>query len=241
VDLQLYLRVLWRFRLLVMAGLLLAFVLAFLATVRVSSEGLTYRDEQLWSSTSRLFVTQKGFPWGRTVTAETTATPDRFVNLAVLYAQFAESDEVRAIMRRDGSIKGEVVASVVVAPGDIHLPLIDVTGLATDPQTAEVTTARAVDAILEYIGQQQDASRVPPAERILVQVVAAPEEPLLVDGRPLTRPIVVFVVTLFGTIGLAFILQNLRPPKRPPNEEDENAEPEALLVAGERRVFTRSR
>jgi hypothetical protein len=243
VDLQLYLRVIWRFRLLVLTGLVLAIALAFLAMVRITSEGVAYRDSETWASKARLFVTQKGFPWGRAVTQdETTAAPDRFTSLAVLYAQFAESDEVKAIMRRDGPVKGDVLATPVVSPsGDFSLPLIDVTGVATDALTAESVTARATKAILEYLGQQQDEANVPDEDRVIVQVVAQPEQAQLLESRPLTRPIVVFLVTLFGTVGLAFILHNLRPPKAPEVAPTEDERSDALLVAGERRAFTRQR
>jgi hypothetical protein len=243
VDLQLYFRVIWRFRLLVLAGLVLAIALAFLAMVRITSEGITYREPQTWSSKARLFVTQKGFPWGRAVTQdETTAAPDRFTSLAVLYAQFAESDEVKAIMRRDGPVKGEVQASPVVSPsGDFSLPLIDVIGMSTDPVTAESITARATRAILEYLGQQQDEANVPEKDRVIVQVVAQPEQAQLLESRPLTRPIVVYLVTLFGTIGLAFILHNLRPPKAPEVELTADERSDAVIVAGERRAFSSQR
>jgi hypothetical protein len=243
MDLQLYFRVIWRFRLLVLAGLVLAIALAFLAMVRISSEGVTYRDQQTWSSKARLFVTQKGFPWGRAVTQdETTAAPDRFTSLAVLYAQFAESDEVKALMRRDGPVKGEVQASPVVSPsGDFSLPLIDVVGIANDAATAQSVTARATRAILEYLDRQQDEANVPEKDRVIVQVVAQPEQAELLESRPLTRPIVVFLVTMFGTIGLAFILHNLRPPKAPEVEPTGDERSDTLLVAGERRALTRQR
>ena len=70
MDLQLYLRVLSRFRVLIFGGLFLAFVLAVFSYVRVGlsngSPKLAYRQTQLFQSDSKVFVTQKGFPWGRT-------------------------------------------------------------------------------------------------------------------------------------------------------------------------------
>ena len=44
---------------------MLAITLATLSLVRVSSDGLTYRQTELWSSSTRLLVTQQGFPMGR--------------------------------------------------------------------------------------------------------------------------------------------------------------------------------
>src|SRR4029077_17283400 len=65
VDFRLYGRVLWRFKIIVVAGFVLALVLALLSVVRVSSHGLSYRESQLWSAKMRLQVTQSGFPEGR--------------------------------------------------------------------------------------------------------------------------------------------------------------------------------
>ena len=65
MDFGLYVRVLWRFRLLVVLGLILALSLAMLSFVRVGTDGVTYRQTELWASTTRLLVTQTGFPEGR--------------------------------------------------------------------------------------------------------------------------------------------------------------------------------
>ena len=65
MDFRLYARVLWRFRLLVACRVPARHVLALLSVVRVSSDGLTLPQTELWSSTARLGVTQSGFPWGR--------------------------------------------------------------------------------------------------------------------------------------------------------------------------------
>ncbi len=54
MDFQLYARVLWRFKLLVVLGLMLAIALATLSLVSVSGDGLTYRQNELWSSTTRV-------------------------------------------------------------------------------------------------------------------------------------------------------------------------------------------
>jgi hypothetical protein len=70
MDMQLYLRILWRFKPLVAAGLLLAIPLAVLSFAKVSFAGgspsLKYRQAQTWQSEAVLFVTQRGFPWGTT-------------------------------------------------------------------------------------------------------------------------------------------------------------------------------
>jgi hypothetical protein len=116
VDFRLYSRVLWRFKRIVAVGFAVAVVLAGLSVVRVGTDGITFRDVKLWSSTTRIGVTQKGFPWGRLLAQEPTpgeaaqnlgipqADPNRLNTLAVLYAELATSDPVRSIMRSAGAL-----------------------------------------------------------------------------------------------------------------------------------------
>ena len=68
MDLTLFFRVIWRYRILVMTGLLVAVLAAFLAMVRITPGGspaLSLRGEKSYASYTTLFVTQTGFPWGR--------------------------------------------------------------------------------------------------------------------------------------------------------------------------------
>ena len=105
MDFGLYARVLWRFKLIVIGGLLLATGAAVLSVIRIAPSGVSYRQDELWASTARLGVTQVGFPWGRLFAQVPTtadgstesgsgknddqipiANPDRFNALAILYA-----------------------------------------------------------------------------------------------------------------------------------------------------------
>ena len=99
MDLNLYAGVVRRFWRLFVAGVLLAFALAFLSFFRVSSEGIGYRTSEVWQSQSLLLLTQPGFPYGRTVFPSTPAQPapdpSRLQSLTELYAQLAGSDAVR--------------------------------------------------------------------------------------------------------------------------------------------------
>src|SRR6185295_15779971 len=123
MDFKLYMRVMWRFKLLVGVGLMLAVFLAVLSMVTISSSGVTYRQSQLFETTTRLLVTQSGFPEGRLYaqkpvqpgqnapsSADATAPvadPGRFNTLALLYADLATSDQVMQLMRKSGPIDGK--------------------------------------------------------------------------------------------------------------------------------------
>jgi hypothetical protein len=258
VDLRLYLRVLWRFRLLVGAGLAVAIALAALSFVRVSfSDGLppqvTYREQEKWVSYATLFVTQPGFPWGYTVIDEPDpnaqvkartkelapefADPNRFASLAVLYAYLATSDPVKGIIRRDGPLGGKIQASPVVnleSGYGVTLPLIRIAGIANTPPAARRLTSRATDAFRAFLSEQQEASAIPNDRRVLVTVVQRAAEPELFEGRSITLPAVVFMAVLIAVGGLALLLENLRPRTRPPRIVEDGplaTEPAPLAAA----------
>ena len=107
MDLSLYLRTFWRFRLLVVFGFLLAVVLGLFSFVKVdfgNGFDVSYCDSEQWGSSSSVFVTQEGFPLGRSIYDEVVpvepgsadpngtsyvpryADPSRFSSYANLYA-----------------------------------------------------------------------------------------------------------------------------------------------------------
>jgi hypothetical protein len=237
VDLPLYLRVLWRFRLLVALGTFVALLLALLVTVRVSSTAphFSYRQGQTFSSEARVFVTQQGFPWGYadppTATPGTPgaaaaaeakllgttkqfADPTRFPSLAVLYAYLAMSDPVKRIMLRDGPVRGAVIASPVVSTQSGYgttLPLVAISGTGPTPADAVTLTIRATNAFRRFLEEQQAGNRIPAQNRVLLTVITKADPPVLVKGRSKTLPMVVFVTVLLGVLGLVFMLENMKP------------------------------
>jgi hypothetical protein len=233
VDLALYLRVLWRFRVLVLAGFLLATSLAFFAFVSVSFKGgsptLKYREQEQWASTVTLLVTEHKFPEGRSVfpqdipaVSETTRsfTPEfgassRFIELANLYAQLATSDPVLKLMRRDGPVRGGVQAFPMVTNTDAPLPLVAIQATAPTPESAIHFAVRTTKAFSEYIQSEQRLTGIPEDERVVLEVVKGPNEVELLDGRSKTLPMAVFLTAMLAVLGIAFVLENLRPRIRP--------------------------
>jgi hypothetical protein len=220
VDLQLYLRVLWRFRLLVAIGLLLAFALAFLSHVRVSLEGgsptFSYRQAEIWTSRGLLWVTGEGFP-GQLAPSEAEPTVD-FRGLAVLYATLGQGDAVRENLLRDGPLEG----TLEVRPSE-ELPFINVEAFSPSPQAARALAGRQMNALIDHVVQQQRADGIPQGKRVLVKVLRQPGPPQLLEGRSMQRPAVIFVTAMIAVLGLAFILENLRPRVRPVAHEDVRA------------------
>jgi hypothetical protein len=242
LDFRLYARVLWRFKGLVLLGLVLALTLSLLSTVRVTRHGATYRSPELWSSTMRLLVTQKGFPEGRLYAQEPTTPgdpgtvvttpsskkgfplvdPGRFNTLAILYAELATSDPVRQLMRRDGPYRGQILATPLRdEQSGTLLPLIDLAAISTTPQQAMALVQRGARALNTYIAAEQRTNNVPDADRVVVQTIVEPRGARLFQPRSKTMPIVIFLAVMFAIVALAFLLENLRPRAREKGDPQE--------------------
>lgn len=216
MDLNLYLRVLWRFRLLVAVGCLLAAAAAGFVLFRVEVKDgdvrLTYRQNNVWISASTLFVTREGLPWART-------TPDKanYSGLAMLYAELASSDAVRQSILPNRPSALTYDAEAVRAPDGVTvLPLISIKGMAPSPAVAETIANRAAAAFRMYVKHRQEVNGIPEKKRVELRVVnrAGPAE--LFQRRSIARPGAVGLLVLIALVGLAFVLENLRP--RPSRE-----------------------
>ena len=245
MDFRMYARVLWRFRLIVAAGFAVAVLLAFLAVFRVGAHGITYRHSQLWSSTMRLLVTQRGAPEVR-LYAQKPATPGsptpstadpgiavadpaRFTSLALLYAEFATSDPVRRLMHHGHPIPGQIVA-VALRDSDsgVMLPLIDLTAISTSPRNAVQLARRNADALETYVSATQGANNVPLSDRAVVRTIVQPRAPSVYQPRSKTMAIVVFLAVMLAAVGVAFVLENLRPRARVLHEREPGFEQQKI-------------
>jgi hypothetical protein len=232
VDLALYLRVLWRFRFLVAAGVLLALVLATLSYARLSFDGakptLAYRQSEQWESLSTLFVTARGFPWGRVEEqlppgADPSKLPSsqapaidtgQLSTVAAVYMQLATSDAVLNRVRLTGPIRGRLQVFPVFAGNDSNnaaLPMLTLSAISASPETARELALRHMNAFVAFIRSRQGQAAIPEAQRVIVEIVRQPTPAALLEPRKRTRPIVVFLAVLTAVIGLAFVLENLRP------------------------------
>lgn len=196
--------------------------------VRVSAQGISYRHSELWSTTTRLLVTQRGAPevrlygqpQGQTASPGDQAAklglpivdPARFNTLAILYAEFATSDPVRRLMLQDGPIHGQITATAVRDDASgVLLPLIDLVAISSSPREAIVLARRSASALDLYVAGLQTANSVPTSDRVVVRTIDEPRAPQVYQPRSKTMAIVVFLAVMLATFGLAFLLENLRP------------------------------
>jgi hypothetical protein len=246
MDLQLYLRVLWRFRIIVAVGAMLGIALAVLSFVQVNPSGeprFRYRQDQQWVSYATLFVTQKGFPWGQLSTDEGPANrgarkttgkyvgdPNRFSNLAVLYAQLATSDQVRELLRAAHAPKGQIDAAAVMSNQSNlsdPLPMVRIMAVSDTPRHAIALVVRTTDSFQRFLEAQQSRNEIAPDNRVLVTVLKRYDKPQLLTGRSMTLPVVVFLAVMILVSALVFVLENMRPRMRPVAPEETSVVPVA--------------
>jgi hypothetical protein len=216
VDLQLYARVLWRFRVVVAAGLVLALALAFFSYVSFGfSKGFQYRQSQEWLSSTTLLVTQQGAPELRTVPGDPEtgvyADSSRLAGLAALYATLVDSDGVRALMADKNPPPGRIVASPVTTQDGLSLPLITLEALAATPAGALQLAQVQASSFIDFIEREQGAENIASKDRVEVKVVSQPTPPFVFTPRSKAVPIVIFLSVLVATFALVFVLENLRP------------------------------
>jgi hypothetical protein len=256
VDLQLYARVLWRFRVVVVIGSLLAIGLAFMSYYNVRlSDGVsvTPRQGEVWRSDATLFVTQPGFPWGRLGVDSSDfsgapqveeqqqssgdfrfADPDRFVDLAKLYSYLAEGDGVRRILEQDGPIDGQIMAEPIASDEGDSLPLVGISATSSSAAGATRLAERQIDGFSKYIAQQQLRSQTPKDDRVVIERVEGPDAAHLEIPRKKTEAIAIFLAAMIVTLASAFVLENLRPHIRTVGA-GEGAPGPAVVAAGEQR------
>jgi hypothetical protein len=229
MSLDRHIRVLWRYRAVTLGGVVLALALAFLAAFNVSGNGLERRGTETWSSSSRILVTQRGFPWGRVTLpaaadpnqalAPTTpsqdnrqeyADPTRFVNLAMLYSVISYSDQVRSKLPGNVS-SGQIEALPLDATGggDI-LPVITLTTTSSSPSNATELNRLTFEGLKDLLVAEQEKASIPVKERVVLEPLNEPSAPLLVSGRAPTASVLALILALGMTLALVHVLEAIR-------------------------------
>ena len=219
MDLGLFARVIWRFKFVVFGGVFLAIALAALSLAKISfvhgKPTLTYRKALTYESGGTVLITQRGFPWG-SLSADASGV-GRLTSLASFYAQLASSDAVKARLHLPAGEAGGVSAKPVVdltTGYGVALPMIEIVGFSTSSKGAVDIATGATQAFISYVAQRQQAAGISPRDRVVLQVMNPPQFGAVVAPRKKTLPIMIFMLVMSATIGLAFMLENLRPSVR---------------------------
>jgi len=199
MDFRLFFDVVRRFKWIVLLGFALASALAFLSFVKVGPHGLEYREQETWMSTARVLV---------------TSSSQDPTQLAMTYSALATSDDVVKAAIRKHRISGTLQADFgYVNRTSTALPTVSVAAMSTTPATSAVLANDGVRALQEFVAQQEAASGLPIAKRAQLQPlnVASAREAVVSAPRSKTPPVVVFILIMAATVGLIFVLENLRP------------------------------
>jgi len=243
MDLYAFMRVAWRFRVLLAAGLVLATTVAVLALGRPTLEGgkpgIAYHESEVYLSASTMLVTQQGFPWGRAILDDMITVdpgdggepvlvprygdPGRYAGLAQLYAELAKGDAVQREVLEGAPAGARYEADVVKASDSTStMPMIYLKGYGPTPQVAAAIANRASNVFRDYLAAQQRANGIPQDKRVEVTVTRKASGAELFAPRSLVRPIFLFMLITMVFVALAFVLENLRP----------NVQPSVKMVRG---------
>jgi hypothetical protein len=228
MDLRTVIEAIRRYKYIAIIGGLAAVVLSTLAFAKLDFDKfppLARRAGPDYQSTVRLFITQPGFPWGRSSLKYTSqgggppvleGDPDRFATLAVLYANIANSGTILRKVRLDGQrlldIDGAQVTAAVVPASQFSsapLPLVDIVATYRTKEGAEKIARGMTASLISFVTSGQKSSGIPQDQRVELQVIDGPENPKAVGGGKLTLPVLVLLTVMTLTLTIIIVLRNL--------------------------------
>jgi hypothetical protein len=223
MDFNLYGRVLWRFRKLVAAGTVLALLLSLLTVFTIGSHGLTLRHKPVYRAQSTLLLTQPRFPAGRAVSGTYSQgvavdDPNRLSSIATYYVQLVSGDALQSLFARS-RVSGKVIAAPVyyTTPAfySIQLPMMTITASSSTSRAAVALAAYASKTFRSFVRGQQNAASIASEQRVVIEELRKPDQTLAVGGAKKTLAAIVFLTVMMAVVGMAFVLENLRPSLRP--------------------------
>jgi hypothetical protein len=116
-----------------------------------------------------------------------------------------------AELKQNGPIHGKLFAVQASASDGSTLPLIDLAADSDTPAAALSLARRHLAAFQTFLLNFKILNSSQPKQRIVLEPVSGPLPAELVQGRKLTKPILIFTAILVLTCGLAFVLENMRP------------------------------
>lgn len=226
--------VLWRFRRVTAAGVVIGIVLAILASYRVGPGGLEPRGVETWSAVSQILVTQPGFPEGRVTLPEkqldsavTTegdeaveenappadqvefADPARLAALGDLYSKFLTSDVVLSRVPEHPPAASVMASPFASSQGGLLLPVIQLTTMGPSAEMAQRINVNTYKALLDFLEQRARANDIPRSKRVELELLVAPEMTLM-SGRKPTASVLAFMLVLLATVAITHLLEALR-------------------------------
>jgi len=141
------------------------------------------------------------------------------VEAANLFPLLIQSDQItrRRIQMFGHRITGTVTAKALysfVTPSRFKpssFPVIEVQATAAGPKEAKRLAQQTTAAFTNWLVTSQNSGRVPLSERILVQEIQSPQHAISSGGTKKSLPLAVGAVVLVMFLGLAILLDRMRP------------------------------
>jgi len=188
-----------RFKYLMVGGFLCACLAAFFSYASIGPNGFSYRQPEVWSSPATVLVTSP-------------ANGTDPVTLASTYAAYAGGDEVRNQAIRMHGVRGKLQgAAGFDTTTQTPLPTLIVSGLASSPGNASILANDGVKALKAFVRNLEAGTPAADRPRLRLLQRAIPFTATVLTPRSKTPPVFAFVFVLAATLGLAFLLENLRP------------------------------
>lgn len=210
MEIERHLEVIRRSKALLGAGVVLGLLFAVLAGHRVLLDGgpkLEPRQAETWTSSSELLVTAGDEPY----TNFKFPDPALTAHLAFVYSRFFESDRIES---RLGRLPEDAeIAAVALPASQNSSEVLPVIALDTSAQTSEAArslNAALISAFRQDLTLRQERNGQRPQGRIRLEVLKRPQAAVLTKGRKPTLPIMVFLLTVAGALGAAYVRENLR-------------------------------
>ncbi|HWH92908.1 MAG TPA: hypothetical protein VNT03_03525 [Baekduia sp.] len=234
MDITQHLAVLSRWRKVILASLFLGVILAALFTIKFPPKDgkIDWRRPEKWESTSRILVTQSGFPWGRTTlpgggtatdlaapltgkkaavdpNAPYYADPSRLSLLAIIYSFISQSNTVGGIGGKPLPAGGTVTALPISNQQAGALPIIELATTGYSKAAASALNVERSNALSAYLARQQDANDVPAGQRVKLAVLNKPEAKMIASHGMALGFALVFLAVAAG-IAASYVLESLR-------------------------------
>ena len=122
----------------------------------------------------------------------------------------ARSDQVRT--KVPGVVKpGQIRAVALDATGNrtTFLPIIELSTTADSSAGAAALNREAADAFKSLLASEQERAGIEPSERIELNVLDRPTNPILVQGRSITSSVLAFILCIVAAFALIHLLEGM--------------------------------
>jgi capsular polysaccharide biosynthesis protein len=226
MDVPQYLRVLWRYKWLLLVGVVVAAAAAMVAGFTLVNGKLVSRTTQqytaattvmLGSADQSIYTDQQVGP---TQAPGQTVQQTNLAQTAVVYAYLISGDSIRQQVEAQLGAFGPDDKLTAVSrttqpagseqfPGKYTLPMINIVGASDDASRAEKISRTAAEQFQTYVVRQQNEAKVAAGDRIQLTTITDGAAEAAQGSNPAIPLVITGVGVLLVFVALAFVLYNI--------------------------------